>query len=480
MAGTRAHRLALPTILALAAALRCYRPAREGLWLDEAMSVRFARLGLPDILAMPPAREFNPPLYYALLHFWVRLWGEGDTAVRALSIVLGVAAVAGAYRLGRLLLGEEAGLVAALLLATCPYHVYYSQEARFYALLVALTLFVLEAFVRVLRGGGRGAQAAYVIASLLLFYTHAHAVFVLAVPVLYVLVEYARPASDRPPGVRRWLWLELIVALGATAWVGPFLARIAAQQTSFWIARPSWPELFRTLSQYAGSTLALVVIAAGAVTETIFGLAAVARRNTRVAAGIQDRTGLLLALWVTIPLFAPFLLSQVMTPFFLARASIASLPALHVVTARALGRLPRAALRWGVVAGVVAASLANQWLYFQVPGKEQWREAAAWVEATAAPGDLVALDAGYGQPGFDHYARRSDVGRLALGSDLTTPGAVAELQSALVRGVDRVFVVRFQRPVDHEAVRRAVGAGWGLRDYRALVGLQIYLFQRKA
>jgi mannosyltransferase len=480
VAGTRAHRLALPTILALAAALRCYRPAREGLWLDEAMSVRFARLGLPDILAMPPAREFNPPLYYALLHFWVRLWAEGDAAVRALSIVLGVAAVAAAYRLGRLLLGEEAGLVAALLLATSPYHVYYSQEARFYALLVTLTLVVLETFVRVLRGGGRAAQVTYVIAYVLLFYAHAHAVFVLAVPVLYVLLEYARPAAERPPGLRRWLRLELIVALGAAAWAGPFLARIAAQQTSFWIARPSWPELFRTLSQYAGSTLALAVIGAAVVAEAILGLAAIVRRDARAPRGTPIRPGRLLALWATIPLLAPFLLSQVMTPFFLARASIASLLALHLVAARALGRLPRPPMRWAVVAAVVGASLVNQWRYFQVPSKEQWREAAAWVEARAVPGDLVALDAGYGQPGFDHYARRADVARLALGSDLVMPAGVRELQAALARGADRVFVVRFQRPVDHEAVRRAVGEGWGLRDYRAFVGLQIYLFQRKS
>lgn len=477
----RAHRLALPAIVGLAAALRCYRPAREGLWLDEAMSVRFARLPLADVLTMPPAREFNPPLYYALLHFWVAAGGEGEAAVRALSILLGVAAVVCVYRVGRLLLGEEAGLVAALLLATCPYHVYYSQEARFYALLVTLTLVSMEAFVRVLRGGGRGAQAAYVIASVLLFYTHAHAVFVLAVPVLYALVAYARRGGERPPGPRRWIRLEAIVALGAAAWMGPFLARVATQQTSFWIARPTWTDLGRTLSQYAGSTTALVVLAAAAFTEALRGLAAGhARRDAPDAADAPERPGLLLALWVTIPLLAPFLLSQVMTPFFLARASIASVPALHLVAARALGRLPRALLRWGVVAVVVAASLVNQWRYFHVPAREQWREAAAWVQATATPGDLVVLDAGYGQPGFDHYARRADLGRLALREDLATPAGTRELAAALERGVSRVFVVRFQRPVDHEAVRRAVGEGWGLRDYRGLMGLQIYFFERKA
>jgi len=476
----RAHRLALPTILGLAAALRCYRPAREGLWLDEAMSVRFARLSLADVFTMTPASEFNPPLYYALLHFWVGAWGEGDTAVRALSILLGVASVACLHRVGRLLLGEEAGLIAALLLATCPYHVYYSQEARNYSLLVVLTLVCMEAFVRVLRGGGWAAQAAYVIASALLFYTHAHAVFVLAVPVLYVGVTYARREGERPPGLRRWLRLELLVALAAAPWIGPFLARVATQQSSFWIARPTWWDLGRSLSQYAGSKPALVVIAAAVVAEGVRGLAAArARGDAPVPAATPERPGLLLTLWVTVPLLAPFLLSQAMTPFFLARASIASLPALHLVTARALGRLPRAVLRWGVVAVVAAASLVNQWLYFQAPGKEQWREAAAWVQATASPGDLVVFDAGYGQPGFDHYARRADLTRLALRRDLAAPAGAQELAAALASGTSRVFVVRFQRPVDHEAVRRAVGEGWGLRDYRAFMGLQIYLFQRK-
>ena len=476
----RAHRLALPAIVGLAAALRCYRPAREGLWLDEAMSLRFARLPLADVLTLPPAREFNPPLYYALLHFWVAGFGESETAVRALSILLGVAAVVCLYRVGRLLLGEEAGLVAALLLATCPYHVYYSQEARFYALLVTLTLVSIESFVRVLRGGGAVAQAAYVIASVLLFYTHAHAVFVLAVPVLYVLLTYVRRGGERPAGRRRWWRLEAIVALGAAAWTGAFIARVATQQTSFWIARPTWTDLGRTLSQYAGSTAALVVLAAAAVAEALRGLGAGPARDATGPQDASERPGLLLALWVTIPLVVPFLLSQLMTPFFLARASIASVPALHLVAARAVGRLPRALLRGGIVAVVVAASLVNQWRYFQVPSKEQWREAAAWVQTAAAPGDLVVLDAGYGQPGFDHYARRGDLGRLALGADLATPAGARELAAALARGGPRVFVVRFQRPVDHEAVRRAVGEGWGLRDYHGLVGLQIYFFQRKA
>src|SRR3954463_670603 len=57
---------------------------RSDLWLDEALSVNIARL---PVRAIPgaPRHDGAPPLYYVLLHFWMRLFGAGDFAVRALS-----------------------------------------------------------------------------------------------------------------------------------------------------------------------------------------------------------------------------------------------------------------------------------------------------------------------------------------------------------------------------------------------------------
>ena len=54
------------------------------LWLDEALSVNIARLPLGDI---PGALRHDgaPPLYYVLLHLWMRVFGTGDGAVRALA-----------------------------------------------------------------------------------------------------------------------------------------------------------------------------------------------------------------------------------------------------------------------------------------------------------------------------------------------------------------------------------------------------------
>src|SRR4051794_1603489 len=57
---------------------------RGPLWLDEAQSVSFARLGVRSI---PHAlrQDGAPPGYYLLLHAWMVVFGDSSGAVRALS-----------------------------------------------------------------------------------------------------------------------------------------------------------------------------------------------------------------------------------------------------------------------------------------------------------------------------------------------------------------------------------------------------------
>src|SRR4029079_9347475 len=67
------------------------------LWLDEALTVNIARLPLRKLPeALPHAG--SPPLYYAMSHLWMRVFGTGDTAVRALPGLLGVITIPLAYR----------------------------------------------------------------------------------------------------------------------------------------------------------------------------------------------------------------------------------------------------------------------------------------------------------------------------------------------------------------------------------------------
>lgn len=136
-------------LLLLAAALRFYRLDAQSFWNDEGNSARIAERPLRLILE-GAAGDIHPPGYYILLHFWRFLAGQSEFALRAPSAWAGIVLVALTYRLGRRLFGESAGLGATLLSACSPFAIYYSQEARMYALLAALTAAALLFLLRLL------------------------------------------------------------------------------------------------------------------------------------------------------------------------------------------------------------------------------------------------------------------------------------------------------------------------------------------
>lgn len=108
--------------------------------------------------------ESAPPLYYALAWLWTQLTGTGEFGLRSLSALAGVATVPIAYLLGTELRDRRAGLAAAALVAVNPMLLWYSQEARGYALLVLLTSLSLLFFMRALnspRGDAPGAGGRY-------------------------------------------------------------------------------------------------------------------------------------------------------------------------------------------------------------------------------------------------------------------------------------------------------------------------------
>ena len=132
----------LTLLLAAALGLRSLRLGWQPLWWDEGYSVFFATEALSHMAELT-ARDIHPPLYYALLHLWTGLWGSADpTVLRALSVLIGGVSVPVIWWVGRVLFPARPriALIAALLLAVNPMHLFYSQEVRMYVLELLLGL----------------------------------------------------------------------------------------------------------------------------------------------------------------------------------------------------------------------------------------------------------------------------------------------------------------------------------------------------
>jgi mannosyltransferase len=123
----------------MGAALRFPTLGEQSFWFDEATTWQIVAHGLGHVLHQVPQTESTPPLYYVLLWCWSRVFGLSEAGLRSLSAVFGTATIVVMWAIGRRLASERAGLVAALLTAANPFLVWYSQEARAYALLLLMS-----------------------------------------------------------------------------------------------------------------------------------------------------------------------------------------------------------------------------------------------------------------------------------------------------------------------------------------------------
>lgn len=109
----------------------------QSFWLDEAAQ---AVLSAKPIFQVNYGADFQPPLYYILMHFWMKLGIREEWLLRLPSVFFGVSTVLLSYYFFKKLFDKKVGFMAAILLATAPYHIYFSQEFRMYSFFTFLML----------------------------------------------------------------------------------------------------------------------------------------------------------------------------------------------------------------------------------------------------------------------------------------------------------------------------------------------------
>lgn len=174
------HYLGLIGILALGAGLRFWHLDLKPLWLDEVITAIFS-LGkqyddLPLNALLPLANveqiftfksgvscqeiannlisdSSHPPLFFCGMYSWlsqmIPLGAEWVVKLRSLPAWFGVASILSIYVLNRVAFSPASGMMAALIMATSPFAVYLSQEARHYTLPMLLITIALLALVQI-------------------------------------------------------------------------------------------------------------------------------------------------------------------------------------------------------------------------------------------------------------------------------------------------------------------------------------------
>ncbi|MGO9922809.1 MAG: glycosyltransferase family 39 protein [Isosphaeraceae bacterium] len=316
-------------ILALATALRAWKLGQLSFWYDEIVTMRLATAPTPAALfdRLVQIDATRAPLHPLLLQCWIGLFGSSEAAGRSLSVVCGIVTIGLVYWIGLLVFDRASGLWAAWLAAISPPLVYYSREARMYALLVMIACLCWGLLFSLRKASSHGKSIAYALCLAALVYCHPLGLLMAATLGLGSFL-FVRRFFDRR---QRWLGVHLAALLLAAPWIGHYFDH----DPEFLSGQLPVRFLIGTPIGFIGGNS---VVLLGLLILIGFGL--LLRRG--VFAGYSDWSGpACLVLWLVVPPTLLYAYSWLGNPVFgPSRYTLYTAPAYLILVAQGLARLP--------------------------------------------------------------------------------------------------------------------------------------------
>jgi mannosyltransferase len=372
-------------LAAVGAVLRFATLGSQSFWFDEAQAAHELHLSLGSMLSAMVVHETNPPLYFVLGWLWARIFGTGEVGLRSLSALAGTAVIVIAYMCGRELVSRRAGLLAAALVTLSPFMIWYSQEAREYMLLAAMSGASLLYFARTLRSPVRRNIAGWGVFSALAVLTHFFAAFLIFPEALWLIYVVRNRAIAIAAGAVAAVQVALL-PLAFTHATNTLLSFIKSTPLSARIQQV--PVAFGLGTLYESPIVRYGLLGAAALAAALIVLLVIGADGRELrGAGIAAA---LAAAVLVLPLIAALLGED----YYIVRALMPAWIPLAVVVGAAC-----TAPRTRIAGAILAAILLASFVYAQIRisdnyqyQRPDWRGVARALGTPSGPRAIVADD----------------------------------------------------------------------------------------
>jgi len=458
-----ANRLALPCLVAVAAALRLYDAGRLSLRLDEGQSLHFARLPLKPYEAIyqhtpslfqASAADVHPPGYLLLLHEWIARFGTDTVVLRLPSELAAIATIPLLYLLARRLYSHHIGLLASALGAASPFWIWHAQEARMYSFLVLFGTAATLGLVYAIEDRRIWGWVLFTLATSLGIYFHYFAIAVLAAHLVYVVIR----ASHLGRGVLKpaalamaflsvaylpWIWMLVHFYRGAG---DPNLAP---------------PDAYTPLLLLTDFMLGYLNVAATSQVMAAWPLLVFLALAAGSFGAPPSWRGLLLWTLFLVPTIGVVALSLAWKPTVSARYLIVVTPALFILLAVAVERIVRGPIHLAAIALITTLMLLGLGVERTSPynpAAEDFRRVADYIHEHSAAGDVVGIDAGFNRYTYEYYAN-DNLPTYLIPAPAAAPetrldeAAIDHYVRSLAAGYKRLWIVYYLEDERSAAVR---------------------------
>ncbi|MGB9588281.1 MAG: glycosyltransferase family 39 protein, partial [Armatimonadota bacterium] len=384
----------LLSVTGLALVLRLYQLGAESLWGDEGCSIRDA--------TYPNLAVGLRPVYYLILHTWMRLGlGGNEFFLRLPATIFGAAGVWVLFVLGRRLFDRPVALLASVFMAVSVVHINHSQEVRMYSLATLLVIYTTYLFVLWRDYGHFRYGFGYVISALLTLLTFPLTVFVFVGHAVFMLL-YRRRYSPKS-----WMVLSgaLIATIGWLPWANKCLQVMNSFQEGLIGSQPvPCPRdvismlgnffLWRCSNPSPVYIIGVVFFSLIVLSAALFGL----RKFSKIHANVS-----LTWTWLVLPLLCSYVLSLFVTNVWTVRYVIAASPALYLLVSQGIQTLTHRGTKIAILILILLPTLIRLAMYYVQPERPEWRPAVRYVETHEEPGDIVGIYSPGNKLIFDYY-----------------------------------------------------------------------------
>jgi len=386
----------------LAFVVRLYRLGHENFWIDEVFQVQVASQSLSDIAAnySPQQARYGTheqttlsdqaPLSFFITHFFLSPF-ETETMARLPSAIFGTLGVLALFSVAYRLVSPKVALLATFLLAISPIHIWYSQEARWYALWGLLSTLSYLPLINALQRRRVRDWFTYGFLTLLNLYTFVFAFLVIASQAVTTWWQ-SRRAAQANRVLESFALVHLLVACAAAP-VLSFIMNAAGAisgtpRDAGWAVLPytffayaagfsigptvgelhALPRVITLLTTYPSILLFFVVF----LPLTLIGVRRVMENQSAAA---------VLLPWLVVPPVLVFAIGLASDVTYQVRYSLASLPAFVLIIAQGASSLKHQTVRRAAIAAVSLCSTVSVGNYYWHPryGKEDVRAAVGYI-----------------------------------------------------------------------------------------------------
>lgn len=383
--------------------------------------------------------------------FWTGIFGVSEVALRSLSVVVGVVTVYVTYLIGKQVYNKQAGLLAALFLATSGLHIYYSQEARMYAMSALLVALAVYSFLNIKKNGfwivfGLSTAAA--------LFTHYITALIIPVFLTYVILD-----KKRNDYIKRYIFSWFFLGVGVL-WLPTFLTQFSrgagvGEESSLWasiLGQTSLKEVFLVPAKFIFGRISInnnffyTVSVLFAV--IFFGYLIVRRYYNAAKITLPTGNDRLIWIWVTLPFLASAIIGFWIPVFGYFRL-LFILPAFYLLLGAGVNSFKGRTFKV-LVAIIMLINLVSTGIYLINPTfhREDWRSAYSFIKSNISRNSIVIFSGTGQHEAYDYYYVNDQEQRFGgiynpeLEPDLLASNTIKKLENQ-----DMVWLMRYAQPI---------------------------------